>query len=179
MKNLKRILNLLSKTLVLSWITYQGFLPGITSSTDVLTEYHLELGCVQELLFYEGRNTGYSGMTKIAQVLQNRKNSNKFQGTYCKVSKAKYQFSFHQDKHKQYVDKRPYSLDSTAWDTAGTIAYLTVNNELNDPFKAFGVGTVMYYCTTEVKPSWSLKMRKVLSDKYHNFFKEHQKAKNK
>lgn len=179
MKTPKRILNLLSKTLVLSWITYQGFLPGITSSTDVLTEYHLELACVQELLFYEGRNTGYSGMTKIAQVLQNRKNSNKFQGTYCKVSKAKAQFSFHQDKHKQYVDKRPYSLDSTAWHTAGTIAYLTVNNELQDPFKSFGVGTVMYYHTKEVKPSWSLKMKQVLTDRYHVFLKEHSKGKAK
>ena len=179
MKNLKRILNLLSKTLVLSWITYQGFLPGVTSSTDVLTEYHLELACVQELLFYEGRGTGSSGMTKIAQVLQNRKNSSKFQKSYCGVSKAKRQFSFHQDKHNQTVDKRPYSLDNQAWHTAGTIALLTVNNALDDPFRGFGVGTVMYYHSKEVKPSWSLKMKQVLTDKYHVFLKEHSKVKTK
>lgn len=179
MKILKHILNLLSKTLVLCWITYQGFIPGITSSTDVLTEYHLELACVQELLFYEGRNTGSSGMTKIAQVLQNRKNSSKFQGSYCGVSKARRQFSFHQDKHRQYVDKRPYSIDNQAWHTAGTIAYLTVNDELVDPFRGFGAGTVMYYHTKEVKPSWSLKMKQVLQDKYHVFLKEHNKGKSK
>ena len=179
MKTLDHFLSTLSKTLVISWITYQGFLPGVTSSTDVLTEYHLELACVQELLFYEGRNTSSSGMTKIAQVLQNRKNSSKFQGSYCGVSKARRQFSFWQDKHRQYVDKRPYSLDTAAWNTAGTIAYLTVNNGLQDPFKSFGVGTVMYYCTKEVKPSWSLKMRKVMSDKYHSFFKEHNKGNSK
>lgn len=179
MKPLKHFLNTLAKTLVLSWITYQGFLPGVTSSTDVLTEYHLELACVQELLFYEGRGTGSSGMTKIAQVLQNRKNSSKFQKSYCGVSKARRQFSFWQDKHKQTVDKRPYSLDNQAWNTAGTIAYLTVNNELQDPFKAFGVGTVMYYHTKEVKPSWSLKMKQVITDKYHVFLKEHTKGKSK
>ena len=179
MKTPKRILNLLTKTFVLSWITYQGFLPGSTSSTDVLTEYHLELGCVQELLFYEGRGTGSQGMTKIAQVVQSRKNSSKFQGSYCGVSKAKRQFSFWQDKHSQTVDKRPYSLDTAAWHTAGTIALLTVNNELIDPFKAFGVGTVLYYHSKDVKPSWSLKMKQVLTDRYHVFLKEHSKGKAK
>lgn len=171
MKTISHLLNLLSKTLVLSWITYQGFLPGITSSTDVLTEYHQELGCLQELLFYEARGTGTKGMTAVAQVLQNRKKSSKFPSTYCGVSKAKRQFSFHQDKHRQYVDKRPYSIDTTAWNTAGTIAYLTVNDELIDPFKSFGVGAVMYYHGKTVKPSWSTKLQLVYSDAFHRYYK--------
>ena len=179
MKTPKRILNLLAKTLVLLGITYQSFLPGSTSSTDVLTESHLELACVQELLFYEGRGAGSLGMTKIAQVVQNRKNSSKFQSTYCKVSKARRQFSFHQDKQSQTVDKRPCSLDSISWYTAGTIALLTVNDELKDPFKAFGVGTVLYYHSKDIKPSWSLKMKQVLQDRYHVFLKEHVKGRAK
>jgi len=171
-KILKKSCKVLAKTLVLSWVLYQGFLPGSTSSTDTPSEYHKELSCLHELLFYEARNTSYSGMTKVAQVVQNRTNAKGFPSSYCGVSKQHKQFSFHQDKRNQTVNTNPYSLDSQAWETAGTIAVLTLNDAIVDPFRGLGEGTVLYYHTPAVKPKWSQKMKKVLQDKYHLFFKE-------
>jgi N-acetylmuramoyl-L-alanine amidase len=168
MKNLKPRLNLLSKTLVLSWITYQGFLPGITSSTDVITEYHLELACVQELLFYEGRGTGAKGMMAVASVVKNRTNLKGFPSTYCGVSRQRFQFSFHGDKHNQYTNKNPYSLDSQAFALAGSVARLTLDDRLVAPFG----GSTAYYHTPEVKPSWAKKMKVVLKDKFHVFYSD-------
>jgi len=175
---LKKSCKVLTKTLVLSWIVYQGFLPGSTSNTDTTSEYHKELSCLHELLFYEARNTSYSSMTKVAKVVQNRTNAKGFPSSYCGVSKQRFQFSYHMDKHKQSVNTSQYSMDSAAWETAGTIARDTLDNTLSDPFKYLGGDSVLYYHTPAVKPKWSQKMKKVLQDKYHMFFKKVKPKKN-
>jgi N-acetylmuramoyl-L-alanine amidase len=156
-------------TLAKTLIALSFFIQGCTSSTDVQTEYHQELSCLTELLFYEARGTGAKGMTAVATVVKNRTNLKGFPSTYCGVSKQHRQFSFHQDKHNQYVDKNPYSLDTAAFSLAGSVAYLTLNDRLVAPFG----GSTAYYHTPEVKPSWSKKMKVVLKDRFHVYYSKH------
>jgi N-acetylmuramoyl-L-alanine amidase len=166
MKKLHRILGIILKTLTLISVTSCGVLPSSTSSTDVQTEYHQELSCLTELLFYEARGTGTKGMAAVATVVKNRTNLKGFPSTYCGVSKQHRQFSFHQDKHIQYINKNPYSMDTAAFTLAGTVAYLTLNDRLVAPFG----GSTAYYHTPEVKPSWAKRMKVVLKDKWHIFY---------
>jgi N-acetylmuramoyl-L-alanine amidase len=149
-------------------IALSFFITGCTSSADVPTEYHSELSCLTELLFYEARGTGAKGMAAVATVVKNRTNLKGFPSTYCGVSKAKSQFSFHGDKTKQKVNLSPQSLDTAAFTLAGTVAYLTLNDRLVAPFG----GSVGYYHTPEVKPSWSKKMKVVLRDRFHVFYSD-------
>jgi spore germination cell wall hydrolase CwlJ-like protein len=154
------------KTFTACLIVYAGLTPGITSSTDVQTEYHSELSCLTELLFYEARGTGSNGMIQVAQVVKNRTNLKGFPQSYCGVSKQHKQFSYHADKHKQKVNLSPYSLDTTAFALAGTVARLTLEDRLVAPFG----GSVGYYHTHEVKPSWAKRMKVVLKDRWHVFY---------
>jgi spore germination cell wall hydrolase CwlJ-like protein len=156
------------KTFTACLIVYTGLTPGITSSTDVQTEYHLELSCLTELLFYEARNTGSNGMIQVAQVVKNRTRIKGFPSSYCGVSKQTHQFSFWLDKHKQKVNLSPQSLDTAAFTLAGTVARLTLEDRLVAPFS----GSVGYYHTHEVKPSWAKRMKVVMRDRWHIFYSD-------
>jgi spore germination cell wall hydrolase CwlJ-like protein len=170
MKKLYRIpqiiLGIILKTLVGFSVLSLGVIPYSTSSTDVQTEYYSELSCLTELLFYEARNTGSNGMIQVAQVVKNRTNLKGFPQSYCGVSKQRFQFSFHQDKHKQKVNLSPQSLDTVAFTLAGTVARLTLEDRLVAPFG----GSTVYYHTHEVKPSWARRMKVVMKDRFHVFY---------
>jgi len=166
--NLGNILGTSLKTLVVSL----GFLWSFTSSTDVPVEYHQELGCLQELLFYEARGTGTKGMTAVATVVKNRTNLKGFPSTYCGVSRQRFQFSFHGDKHNQKVNLSPYSLDTAAFVLAGTTARDTLEERLVPPFNAAVEDHVLYYHAPAVKPSWAKRLKKVYQDQYHVFYKK-------
>lgn len=64
------------------------------SPITVLASDHQEVQCMATAIHYEARGEPLEGRRAVANVLINRKNSDKFPDTICKVIKQKGQFAF-------------------------------------------------------------------------------------
>lgn len=167
-----KILNKINKCLVIclilaSFCTCHPVLP-----TELPDEY-VQLQCLTELLFYEGRGTKYEGMLAIAHVVKNR--AKEKSESFCTISKEKSQFSFHKDKHKQVV-RIDSKADTGAFNLAEYVALGVQEERLLSPFKASG--KVLWYHTNSIaRPSWTSKMKVQYKDRWHTFYSIERKSK--
>ena len=125
-----------------------------------------ELKCLSEALYFEARGEQIEGQIAVADVIINRKNSNRFPSTICGVvsegshKKHACQFSYNCDGKLELIyDKKTYSR----------IAKLS-SMMLNGAFSDLTNGATFFHAS-EVSPSWSKKFKKTRKIGRHMFYK--------
>ena len=125
-----------------------------------------ELKCLSEALYFEARGEQIEGQIAVADVIINRKNSNRFPSTICGVvsegshKKHACQFSYNCDGKLELIyDKKTYSR----------IAKLS-SMILNGAFSDVTNGATFFHAS-EVSPSWSKKFKKTRKIGRHIFYK--------
>ena len=125
-----------------------------------------EMKCLSEALYFEARGEQIEGQIAVADVIINRKNSNRFPSTICGVvsegshKKHACQFSYNCDGKLELIyDKKTYSR----------IAKLS-SMILNGAFSDVTNGATFFHAS-EVSPSWSKKFQKTRKIGRHIFYK--------
>ena len=125
-----------------------------------------EIKCLSEALYFEARGEQIEGQIAVADVIINRKNSNRFPSTICGVvsegshKKHACQFSYNCDGKLELIyDKKTYSR----------IAKLS-SMILNGAFSDVTNGATFFHAS-EVSPSWSKKFRKTRKIGRHIFYR--------
>ena len=125
-----------------------------------------ELKCLSEALYFEARGEQIEGQIAVADVIINRKNSNRFPSTICGVvsegshKKNACQFSYNCDGKLELIyDKKTYSR----------IVKLS-SMILNGAFSDVTNGATFFHAS-EVSPSWSKKFQKTRKIGRHIFYK--------
>ncbi|MCP5073233.1 MAG: cell wall hydrolase [Rhodobacteraceae bacterium] len=125
-----------------------------------------EWACLTEALYFEARGESFKGISAVAEVIVNRRDSGKFPGTVCRVinqgvgGKRGCQFSYKCDGHKEVFRERD------AYDRVAKIASLTLNGALLKVTDG-----ALYYHTKAVRPSWSRKFRRTANVGAHYFYR--------
>ena len=125
-----------------------------------------EMKCLSEALYFEARGEQIEGQIAVADVIINRKNSNRFPGTICRVvsegshRKNACQFSYNCDGKLELIyDKKTYRR----------IVKLS-SMILNGAFSDVTNGATFFHAS-EVSPSWSKKFKKTRKIGRHIFYK--------
>ncbi|MFL2800387.1 MAG: cell wall hydrolase [Paracoccaceae bacterium] len=125
-----------------------------------------EMKCLSEALYFEARGEQIEGQIAVADVIINRKNSNRFPSTICGVvsegshKKHACQFSYNCDGKLELIyDKKTYSR----------IVKLS-SMILNGAFSDVTNGATFFHAS-EVSPSWSKKFQKTKKIGRHIFYK--------
>ena len=125
-----------------------------------------ETKCLSEALYFEARGEQIEGQIAVADVIINRKNSNRFPSTICGVvsegshKKHACQFSYNCDGKLELIyDKKTYSR----------IAKLS-SMILNGAFSDVTNGATFFHAS-EVSPSWSKKFQKTRKIGRHIFYR--------
>lgn len=168
-----KILNKINKSLCICLILASFCTYRVAEPKELPVEY-VELQCLTELLFYEGRGTKYEGMLAIAHVVQNR--ALQKSEYFCTISKEKSQFSFHKDKHKQVV-RRDSKADTEAFNLAEYVALGVQEERLLSPFKRDSKGVMWYHSAKIPRPSWTSKMQVQYTDRWHIFYSKRKETK--
>ena len=125
-----------------------------------------EIKCLSEALYFEARGEQIEGQIAVADVIINRKNSNRFPSTICGVvsegshKKNACQFSYNCDGKLELIyDKKTYAR----------IAKLS-SMILNGAFSDVTNGATFFHAS-EVSPSWSKKFQKTRKIGRHIFYR--------
>ena len=125
-----------------------------------------EMKCLSEALYFEARGEQIEGQIAVADVIINRKNSNRFPSTICGVvsegshKRHACQFSYNCDGKLELIyDKKTYSR----------IVKLS-SMILNGAFSDVTNGATFFHAS-EVSPSWSKKFQKTRRIGRHIFYK--------
>lgn len=132
-----------------------------------------EKNCLRNALYYEARSESNLGILAVASVIENRKNSQVYPSTYCKVVNQYKQFSYTlEDKpdvemisHKLTAyDKKSYEYISDLSDRMTTGLFQTILPK-----------NVMWYATTKVSNAWTKTKKIYATIGVHNFYKKKEK----
>lgn len=132
-----------------------------------------ERKCLVNALYYEARSESNLGILAVASVIENRKNSQVYPSTYCKVVNQYKQFSFTlEDK----PDVEMISNTLTAYDKK-SYEYIS---ELSDTmvmgsFETILPKNVMWYHTKKIKPYWTKSKNIYDTIGAHHFYKQKEK----
>lgn len=125
-----------------------------------------EWACLTEALYFEARGESFKGISAVAEVIMNRKNSAKFPNTICGVisqgvgGRPGCQFSYKCDgKAEVYREQKAYVR-------VAKMARLKLDGRLSKV-----TGGALFYHTTAVRPSWSRKFRRTAQVGVHLFYK--------
>lgn len=130
-----------------------------------------ERECLAQAIYHEARGESATGQQAVANVIVNRARSGKFPGSLCGViyqnadqGRYRCQFTFACDGRDDTPGER------RAWDRSKALA-----EEIYAEFatgKEIGVlpGSVLYYHTTAVRPSWSYTFSRVAEVDSHIFY---------
>lgn len=108
--------------------------------------------CLAIAVFFEARNQEIDGMYAVAQVIENRVESEKFPDDVCEVVFQEKQFSFTHDGKSDNPVKYDSHYDRIMWDVSKEVAKDVLRE---DPF-LFETST--HYHATYVKPKWASKL---------------------
>lgn len=123
---------------------------------DTLEHDRKEKVCLAQAVYHEARGEPLEGQLAVANVIINRRDSDKWKDTICGVVYQPKQFSFTLYKNKRNYDDKSYQLASKVY-----------NGEVNDNTD----GSLYFFATYIKKPSWSKNMVKVKTIKNHHFYK--------
>ncbi len=160
------LINAICILLVVLQLQKEPEIPTVNKAqTELITK---EKQCYLEALWYEARGEGYEGMYKVAEVIQNRKESGKYPDTACAVIKQPKQFSYRNDLHYDKTLKISYNTnEQEIYDQAVEIANKASQGNLTRTMPE----TVMWYTTLKIKRSW-MKAKEVYTKVgNHKFFK--------
>lgn len=125
-----------------------------------------EWACLTEALYFEARGESFKGISAVAEVIINRKNSKKFPNTVCGVisqgvgGRPGCQFSYKCDGRAEvYHEPRAYAR-------VAKMARLKLDGRLPKI-----TGGALFYHTTAVRPSWSRKFLRTAKVGVHLFYK--------
>jgi spore germination cell wall hydrolase CwlJ-like protein len=127
-----------------------------------------EKDCLIEALWYESRGESEQGIKAVASVVENRKNSNLYPDTYCRVIKQHRQFSFTllNKPTAKGIRSRLKASEQQVYARIEQIA----EQMLTGRFKPVLARSVLWYTTTSINAGWSQRMRKVAVIGRHKFF---------
>lgn len=124
-----------------------------------------EWACLTEALYFEARGESFKGIAAVGEVILNRTKSSTFPSTVCRVISQGVggargcQFSYK-------CDGRPEVFrEKGAYARVGKIASLLLEGRV--PQYSNGA---LYYHTTQVRPRWSRKFRRVAQVGVHLFY---------
>lgn len=123
---------------------------------DVIEHSRKEKVCLAQAIYHEARGEPLEGQIAVANVIINRRDSDKWADTICGVVYQPKQFSFTSYKNKRNYDDKSYQLASKVY-----------NGKINDNTD----GSLYFFATYIKKPSWSKNMVKVKTIKNHHFYK--------
>lgn len=122
--------------------------------------------CLTEALYFEARGETFDSMSAVAEVILNRRNSNRFPSTVCSVvsqgvgGKRGCQFSYKCDGRKEVFN------EPKAYLRVGKMARLMIDGVL--PKLTNGA---LFYHNATVRPRWSRKFRQTAKVGGHIFYK--------
>lgn len=125
-----------------------------------------EWACLTEALYFEARGESFKGISAVAEVIINRKNSSKFPNSVCAVisqgvgGRPGCQFSYKCDGRAEVYH------EPKAYERVAKMAKLKLDGRL-----AKVTGGALFYHTTAVRPSWSRKFRRTAQVGVHLFYK--------
>lgn len=134
-----------------------------------------EKNCLKNALYYEARSEGLIGILAVASVIENRKNSGKYPGTYCDVINQHRQFSYtHEGKRDvETLEDRLLTSDKKAYGHVSEVA----ENMLAGAFKPVLAEDVLWYAKTSVKNYWTKTKSVATRVGEHVFYKDKPKSK--
>lgn len=141
---------------------------------ELQREIDKEKSCIIEALWHESRSEGSSGITAVASVLQNRKNSGIYPSTYCKVINQPKQFSY--TLEGKPTGKALEASVGASEQQVYTNIQDTADRLLNGTFKPSLSASVMWYHANYAKPNWSTVKMKVKRIGKHIFYKSKQEG---
>lgn len=149
-------------------IIERGFVPPIIlqeteTETDLIiprTKKCLkECQLIAEAIVYEARSESDSGKLKVASVILNRADHNRFPNSISQVIHQPYQFSYLRDMHKQQT---PSKYD---WDVAYDVANYALDGNRNTE--------ALFYLNPDVVkvlPKWALVYSYLETEGNHDFY---------
>jgi spore germination cell wall hydrolase CwlJ-like protein len=147
---------------------------GLTDDLIRLTQIDKrERDCIAETLYFEARGEGIKGMLAVASVLEERKDHPDYPGTYCKISKQPWQFSFrHEGKPSlKALERRTSSLNANDVQMLREAKRIAERMLLGAFRGILPRGTVFYHAKY-VKPTWARKMQRVAVIGQHVFYRK-------
>lgn len=122
-----------------------------------------QANCIAVAIYHESRGESLDGQLAVARVIMNRAASGRYPGSWCRVVKQPWQFSFVNPRTGQYP---AVNEASAAWRKAQAITRLAVSNAVpsvsND---------VLWYHADYVAPSWGRRLSFVQKIGTHIFYR--------
>ncbi len=125
-----------------------------------------ELKCLSEALYFEARGEQIEGQIAVADVIINRKNSNRFPSTICGVvsegshKRHACQFSYNCDGKLELI------YDRKTYRRIVKLSSIILNGAFSDVTKG-----ATFFHASEVSPGWSKKFKKTIKIGRHIFYK--------
>lgn len=134
-----------------------------------------DLACMTANIFFEARGEGAKGMEVVAKVTMNRVGHKKYPPDVCAVIFQKKQFSWtHEQRWDTVWNVMNGRLDG--FSKKDRVAYLQAKKiaqkALTDSLGIQLPDNALWYHTTQVKPVWRKKLRKVATVGQHIIYKE-------
>lgn len=126
--------------------------------------------CLKNALYYEARSEGKIGIIAVASVIENRKNSGKYPGEYCKVINQRKQFSYTLEGRPdvEAIERHLRAADKVAYVQVSQVA----DEMLEGRFEPVLPSGVMHYATKKISNAW-VKTKKIHATiGNHHFYKE-------
>ena len=126
-----------------------------------------EKQCLTAALWHEARGEGLQGIKAVASVIENRRQSQQYPSTYCKIIKQYKQFSFVLEGkpiHKLEQQVKPSEKEVFA------LVSRVAEQVLEGRFKPTLPAKVLHYTTHAVRNQWTAKMQVVAKIGNHRFY---------
>lgn len=127
------------------------------------------LMCMAVAVFFEARSEVPDGIFAVAEVIENRVESEYYPDTVCAVVNQRSQFSYTHDGKSDDPTKYDSYDDQLGWELSQMVAYEVLYGNHTD----FLADTVLHYHTTYVNPSWSNVHIREGSIGTHIFYTDH------
>ncbi len=119
--------------------------------------------CIAVAIYHESRGESLDGQLAVARVIMNRAASGKYPGSWCRVVKQPWQFSFVNPRTGHYP---AVNEASASWRKAQAITRLAISNAVpsvsND---------VLWYHADYVAPSWGRRLNRARKIGTHIFYR--------
>ncbi|WNL50706.1 cell wall hydrolase [Ruegeria phage RpAliso] len=125
--------------------------------------------CLAFAIYFEARGEPQVGQYAVAEVIVNRRDSDRFPDTVCGVVRQGEDYGMHRCQFSFMCDGKPEEIaNPLAFDEAKLIA----NDVLNLPGTPDYVDGALFYHTHAVSPSWSQQMEVTAVYGDHIFFSD-------
>ena len=122
-----------------------------------------EYDCLRSILWHEARNQPSRGIKAVLSVVMNRKQHPDYPGTYCKIEKQPWQFSYVK-QGKSKINPKP--TEEKKLDEISELAYDAVVGD----FKPTLPEDVLHYARKDIENSWTKQKKVYTIIQDHKFY---------